>query len=256
MNITDSPLKTSFNTTNSKLLTDPTIQLNITTQTELLTSAISASGSATYSLGLFFGLGAALIGGTFVLPVITGPIIRLTLQSMDRHRAYWRLLYPILLSLYVLAIYILFPILLRKKIVFFIPELPEIDDLGDPYFDYFDNSYLDSWDLYSTLSYVILGFQLLLPAIAFFSIFQGRGPFRWFKGRGDKRSILSILKRFFFVSFSTLCAVFGVFFGDSGYLGIIINFLPVLLLLWIWAGSSIRRFCVRKWRAVWQHKIE
>ena len=142
MNIIDPSINSALNNaTNMTLLNDPTKPFDLPRLTELLASVVSSSGGATYSLGLFFGLAAALTAGSCVLPLITGPIFRLTLQSVDRNRKYWRLIYPTLLSLYVLAIYIVFPILTSQFGV-----------------DY--------------LRIVAFAFQLLLPATAFLSIFQ------------------------------------------------------------------------------------
>ena len=247
MNITDSSSNAAFNNaTNMTLLADPTKPFNLTRQTELLASVIATSGGSTYSLGLFFGLAAALVAGSFVLPVITGPILRLILQSMDQYGAYWRLFYPILLSLYVFAIYILFPFL-----SIYIVHRVLVD--GESFHSEFETA--------NDLDRVNFAFQLLLPAIVFLSMFQGRGPFRWFKGRGGKRGIRSIMKRFCFVLFSTFCAVNPLsllarydYYRSPPYWLIIIGFLPILLLLWIWAGSSIRRLCMRSRRALWHRK--
>ena len=256
MNIADSSMVPALNNATNQTLLAAT-PFNLTRQIELLATVISASGGATYSFGLFFGLAAALVAGSFILPIITGPILRLILQSIDKFRSRLRLLYPVVLSIYIVNVYVVIPFLIlgfdfKTKILY------------DPYEDEAEREKaFDYYLTYIDLKLVALSFQLLLPAIAFFSIFQGRGPFRWFKGRG-KRSIRGIAKRFLFVIFSLSCALFPfLFFYYNLYpvrvpniWAIPIGILPVIFLLWIWYGSPIREFCKRKCYIVWRRKSE
>jgi uncharacterized membrane protein YhdT len=220
MNMTDPALDGAFqNITNTTRDANATNPFTLNNQTELLAHVISASGGVTYSWLLFIGIAVALVAGSFILPIIIGPIVRLALQSIVEYRAYWRLVYPTMLALWVIVAYIV---------------LPTMGFIGFPY---------------ELAPVVQLSFQLLLPTVAFFSIFQGRGPFRWFKGRQGKRSIGSIGRRLCFVGISIPCALYSnpSFTYDDPPSIIIIGFIPLLILLWVLAGRSIRRSFVRTW---------
>jgi len=226
MNMTDPALDGAFqNITNTTRDANATNPFTLNTQTELLAHVISASGAVTYSWLLFIGIAVALVAGSFILPVIMGPIVRLALQSIVEYRAYWRLVYPTMLALWVIVAYIMLP---TMGVIAFQEE--------------YDTRFLFA-------PVVQLSFQLLLPAVAFFSIFQGRGPFRWFKGRQGKRSIGSIGRRLCFVGISIPCALYSnpfyTYDGPSSI--IIVGFIPLLILLWVLAGRSIRRSFVRTW---------
>ncbi len=226
MNMTDPALDGAFqNITNTTRDANATNPFTLNTQTELLAHVISASGAVTYSWLLFIGIAVALVAGSFILPVIIGPIVRLALQSIVEYRAYWRLVYPTMLALWVIVAYIMLP---TMGVIAFQDEY-------------------DTMFLFAPV--VQLSFQLLLPAVAFFSIFQGRGPFRWFKGRQGKRSIGSIRRRLCFVGISIPCALYSnpfyTYDGPSSI--IIVGFIPLLILLWVLAGRSIRRSFVRTW---------
>jgi len=212
MNILDPTLNAArANATNMTAMTNDTLPFLLSNQTQLLASVISASGGVNYSYGLFFGIAAALVAGSFVLPIITGPILRLTLQSIAEYRVYWRLVYPIAVAVYVVGAYILFPI-------FAVPAS--------------------------------LAFQLLLPTIVFFSIFQGRGPFRWWKSRRGRRDIRSIVKRILFVVISVCCSILSV----PNYESVAVGLLPLLILFWVWAGSSVKRWWARKGHSLWHRR--
>lgn len=222
MNMTDPKLDEAFqNITNTTRDANATNPFTPTNQTELLAHVISASGAVTYSWLLFIGIAVALVAGSFILPIIIGPIVRFALQSIVEYRAYWRLIYPTMLAFWVIVAYI---------------ALPTIVLTGFQ-------------AVYEYVSVVQLSFQLLLPTVALFSIFQGRGPFRWFKGRQGKRSIGSIAKRLCFVTISSICASVS-FLSDGGFSNIIVGFIPLLILLLVYAGRSIMRWFVRTWSKV------
>ena len=213
--MTDPTLNGAFqNITNTTLDANATNPFTLTNQTELLAHVISASGGVTYSWPLFVGIAVALVAGSFILPIIMGPILRVALQSMIEYRAYWRLIYPTMLALWVIVVYIIIPI------------------VGTEGFE--------------PAPTVHLGFQLVLPIIVFVSIFQGRGPFRWFKGRQGKRSIGSIGRRLCFVGISVPCA----FTAPLGSYFLLVGLIPLLILLWVKAGGSIRRWFVRTWSKI------
>ena len=234
MNMTDPNLDSAFqNITNTTLDANVTNPFTLTNQTELLAHVISASGGVTYSWILFVGIAVALVAGSFILPIIMGPILRVALQSMVEYRAYWRLVYPTMLALWVIAAYIMLPIMGTMSL----QEYHAPPWLLAPRFQ---------------LSYQLslqLSFQLVLPTIVFVSIFQGRGPFRWFKGRQGKRSIRSIGRRLCFVGICVTCALFStpIFMYDRLPYNILVGFIPLVILLWVLAGGSIRRWFVRTW---------
>lgn len=204
----------------------------LTNQTGLLANVISASGGLTYSWYPFIGLAVALVAGSFILPIIMGPILRLALQSIVEYRAYGRLVYPKMLALWVFLAYIMLPIMLPS--------------MG-----------FEAW--YYQVFPVQLSFQLLLPTLVFFSIFQGRGPFRWFKGPQGKRSVASIGRRLCFIGICVTCAIYSTpksalksppdFVPDFTYDPsiILVGWIPLLILLWVFAGRSVRRWLVRTW---------
>lgn len=215
MNMTDPTLNGAFqNITNTTLDANATNPFTLNNQTELLAHVISASGGVTYSWPLFVGIAVALVAGSFILPIIMGPILRVALQSMIEYRAYWRLIYPTMLALWVIVVYIIIPIVGTEG--------------------------------FQPAPAVHLGFQLVLPIIAFVSIFQGRGPFRWFKGRQGKRSIGSIGRRLCFVGISVQCAMTA---SQESYF-LLVGLIPLLILLWVKAGGSIRRWFVRTWSKI------
>ena len=225
--MTDPTLDSAFqNITNTTLDANLTYPFTLTNQTELLAHVISASGGVTYSWILFVGIAVALVAGSFILPIIMGPILRVALQSMVEYRAYWRLVYPTMLALWVVAAYIMFPIT---------ATIGQQEEYDAPY-----------WLLAPVFQ---LSLQLVLPTIVFVSIFQGRGPFRWFKGRQGKRSIRSIGRRLCFVGICVTCALFSTpnFMYDQLPYNILVGFIPLVILLWVLAGGSIRRWFVRTW---------
>ena len=227
MNMTDPNLYSAFqNITNTTLDANLTNPFTLTNQTELLAHVISASGGVTYSWILFVGIAVALVAGSFILPIIMGPILRVALQSMVEYRAYWRLVYPTMLALWVVAAYMMFPIM---------ATIGHQEAYDAPY-----------WLLASVFQ---LSLQLVLPTIVFVSIFQGRGPFRWFKGRQGKRSIRSIGRRLCFVGVCVTCALFSTpnFVYYQLPYNILVGFIPLVILLWVLAGGSIRRWFVRTW---------
>ncbi len=68
MNILDPTLNAArANATNMTAMTNDTLPFLLSNQTQLLASVISASGGVNYSYGLFFGIAAALVAGSFVL---------------------------------------------------------------------------------------------------------------------------------------------------------------------------------------------
>ena len=314
MNIADPDSSSALNNA-TKL--KPLESFDITTQTEVLASVIATSGSQNYSFGLFFGLAAALVAGSFILPVITGPILRLVLQSTYKYRTKWRLLYPFLLLLYIAGIYIAIPILVIKfdtdgLNTYGYRKTNNITEYDLDHWEIGYGVFTDGSDLTLKLKIIALSFQLLLPTIAFLSIFQGLGPFRWFKGRGGKQDLRSIIKRLLFVIFSSSCVL--ILFGlwrsinisqyeyvyydttlggeynatlggeynatlaaqnnatlvaeyvaayntylrglQEDHLAIPIGILPVILLLWVYYGSSIQKWCVQRWHGLWHSKSE
>ena len=81
MNMTDPTLDSAFqNITNTTLDANITNPFTLTNQTELLAHVISASGGVTYSWLLFVGIAVALVAGSFILPIIMGPILRVALR--------------------------------------------------------------------------------------------------------------------------------------------------------------------------------
>ena len=145
---------------------------------------------------------------------------------MVEYRAYWRLVYPTMLALWVIVAYFMLPIMatigLKKK-------------YGAPF-----------WLLAPIIQ---LSFQLVLPTIVLVSIFQGRGPFRRFKGRQGKRSIRSIGRRLCFVGICVACALPSSpdVMTDQLHSKILVSFIPLVILLLVLAGGSIRRWFVRTW---------
>lgn len=194
MNIIDPDLKNAVaNATNITAMSEGSTSFNITNQTALLTSVIAASGGINYKFGLFFGVCLALVAGTVILPVITGPILRLILQSVARYWVYWRMVYPATIFIYFVGVYVLGPV--------FTPFNPFL--------------------------------QLPVPVAACCSMFQGRGIFRWLKGRPNKRTVL---KRFLFLSFSWCCWIIDFQGLVRGYA----SMLPLMILFWFWFMPSIK----------------
>lgn len=210
----DGAFQNITNTTRDANVTNP---FTLSNQTDLLAHVISASGGITYSWSLFFGIAVALVAGSSILPIITGPILRLALQSMVKYRPYWRLIYPTMLAIYIAGAYIMAPFV-------------------------------------SVLAHFIL--QLLLPTVVLVSIFQRRGLFRWFRGRQGKRERRSIVRRLLFVVISLACTLVSVshVFSYLHYVGFIIGCIPLFILLWVEAGGSIKRWCARKWSTMRRHQ--
>lgn len=241
MNIADPKLDRAIqNITNTTRDANATNPFTLTDQTELLAHVISNSGGLTYSWLLFIGIAVALVAGSFILPIIMGPILRLALQSIVEYRAYWRLVYPTMLALWVIVAYLMLPIMA--------------------------NCYYPTFPLAPIFQFA---FQLLLPTVVLFSIFQGRGPFRWFKGRQGKRSIGSMGRRLCFIGICVTCAFFSTpvftpittpdfmpdFESDFAFYYsyrpdpsmILVGLIPLLILLWVFVEGSVRRWFMRTW---------
>jgi hypothetical protein len=140
--------------------------------------------------------------------MISGPILRVGIQSVAKYRPYWRVVFAIASFLYVATVYIILPL------------------LG------------------STTNIIAFSFQLLVPIVAFLSVFQGRGPFKWLRGRERSISKRSIVARGLFGTMALLFTLTRDVLPVP--LSIILDLIPLAILFWLWAGSSIRRWLARK----------